>query len=473
MVTDADHGYIHRRPSGNPVTTKTSGVPLVKAVGAELEALLSPTTPETFVREYWAKRPLLVKGFPDKYEGLFNRESFLGALSAPGPAPDAFLQASFDKGRGARAPSSAPDEWMSNEFKVTADEAMPLFDAGATLCASQIENRVPALVPFLAAIKRQLGYPGKVYFNAYLSPPAAGFNWHFDARIASTLQIEGTKHWRFSNRPAVVWPRSNGALRADGTGVYSDPLVQQLEAIGFWQRGEEPRGIPFDENDTSEVLLEPGDLLILPAGVWHDARAGDAGSLALNLCFSPVPYTLLVRNLLDALLTPDPGWRAPAPLLPLPGGAPGEVDPNGLAEIKAQLAAAADALRSLAADSAPVVRLWGSFVQSPNPAFPTPPPPPISASPVTPHDRLRVRADRDFHAMLAEGGSRLCITVGTSHGVEIVGEAIHFVQRLLAENEFVAGDCVRFTEDGSRLDWDDVAMILTKLKSDRLIEDVA
>jgi hypothetical protein len=74
---------------------------------------------------------------------------------------------------------------------------------------------------------------------------------------------------------------------------------------------------PFDEQDTTEVVLEPGDLLILPAGIWHEACGGEGGSLALYLSFAPISYTLLVRNLLDSLLTPEPGWRSPAPVLPI------------------------------------------------------------------------------------------------------------------------------------------------------------
>jgi ribosomal protein L16 Arg81 hydroxylase len=455
------------------MVTRSAHVPLLQSVGHELEALLSPITPETFVHEYWAKKPLFVKGFPDKYKGLFSSDTFIRALAAPGPAPDDFLRASFDKKTGTRSASKSPDDWASVAFKANVDQAVPLFKAGATLCVTQMETRVPSLTPLLSAIKRQLGYPGKVCFNAYLSPPGAGFNWHFDGRVASTLQIEGTKRWRFSHRPAAPWPRSNGALRADGTGQYTDPLVQQLEAMGFWQAGKEDPGLPFDEKDTTEVLLEPGDLLILPAGVWHDACGGSAGSLALNLSFTAVSYTLVVRNLLDTLLTSDPGWRGPAPVLPLPGGAPGEVDPAGVAAVAAQLTAAAEALRSLAGDSAAVVRLWGSLVQNPNPGFAPPPAPPVAATRVGPDERLRIRADGDVYPMLADGGTRLCVSVGATRRVEVVGEAVRFVQRLLTEKEFVASDCLTWSDDGSRFAWSDIETMLTKLKADGLIEDVA
>jgi len=417
-------------------------------------------TPETFVRDYWAKKPLFVKGFRDKYRGFFDGDTFIRALSMPGPTPEDFVRASFDKKTGSSS-SKTHDGWASVAFNAKVEQAVPLFKAGATLCVTQIETRVPRLTTFLASIKRQLGYPGKVCFNAYLSPPEAGFNWHFDARIASTLQIEGTKRWRFSNRAAVPWPRSNGALRADGIGQYADSKAG----------GENSERFPFDEKDTTEVLLEPGDLLILPAGVWHDACGGATGSLALNLSFTAISYTVMVRNLLDAMLAPDPGWRGPSPVLPIADGAPGEVDPEGVAAITAQLVAAADTLRSLGGDSAAVVRLWGSFVQNEDPQSPSPLSPPLSTTPLLPNQRLRVRADGNLYAMLADGRSRLCITVGTGRRVEVTGEAVLFVQRILAEKEFVASDCLGWNKNGGQFAWPDIEMLLSKLKRDGLLED--
>jgi Cupin superfamily protein len=441
--------------------TRTANVPLVRSAGDELRTLLAPVTPEEFVREYWGKKPLFVKGFAEKYHGFFDAQHFSQALAMPGPTPD-FLRASFDKktDAGTSAPATLPGELRSSAFRASVDQAVPLFDAGATLCVSQIETRVASLAPFLGAIKYQLGYPGKVSFNAYLSPPGSGYNWHFDSRIASTLQIEGTKVWRFSNHPTIPWPRSNGSIRADGTPQYTDPGAVAAD----WERLT-----AFDEADTTEVLLEPGDLLILPAGVWHEACGGTGGSLALNLSFTPVSYTVLVRNLLDALLVADPDWRSPAPLLP--GGAPGEVDASGVAAISAQLARAAAALASLSGDSAAMVRVWESFVQNPNPGSPAPPSAAIAATPVVPSQRLRVRADGQVYAMLADGGASLCLAMGTSRAVELSGEAVRFVQRMLAEREFLAGDCLGWNDGATPFAWSDVESMLTQLKREGLIED--
>jgi hypothetical protein len=438
----------------------TAGAPLVRAAGNELRALLWPISPETFVHDYWGKKSLYVKGSPEKYAGFFSTELFSGALSGGGSFPPNFLRASFDKktaGGSSAAPASA-QELFSTAFPANPDQAVPLFDAGATLCLSQVETRVPALTGFLAAIKRQLGYPGKVSFNGYLSGRQSGYNWHFDSRIATTLQIEGSKTWRFSSGPAIAWPRANGSLRADGTPQYTDPGVVAQP----WERLS-----AFDPADTTEVTLEPGDLLVLPAGVWHEACGGPAGSLALNLTFTPVSYTTLVRTLLDTLLASEAGWRSPAPVLP--GATAGEVDPLGIAAISTELARAATALQALSGDSASVVRLWESFVLNPNPGQPAQPIPPGPATPVLPGERLHIRDDENVCAMLADGGSRLCVSIGTNREVELTGAAMGFVQRILTVREFTAADCLAWGNDGDPFVWDDVQAILTDLKREGLI----
>jgi hypothetical protein len=430
--------------------------------GAELRALLHPITPESFVHEYWGKQPLVVKGTPEKYAGLFDAEAFSRAITPPGPFPENFLRASFDRktATGTSAESKMADELRSTAFGASVDQAIPLFDAGATLCVSQIETRVPRLATFSAAVKRQLGYTGKVSFNAYLSPAGGGYNWHFDSRIASTLQIEGSKRWRYSLQPAIAWPRGNGSLRGDGTPQYADPGVNAQQ----WERLA-----PLDESAIAEVLLEPGDLLVLPAGVWHEACGGGGGSLALNLTFTPISYTLLVRNLLDGILTSEAAWRGPAPVLP--GATPGEVDAAGIEAITEQLARAGALLQSLSGDSAAVVRLWESYVQNANPAAPVAFTPLIDTAPVTPEQRLRVRDDGNFFAMLADGGSRLCLLVGTSREADVTGVAIAFVQRMLAERSFIAGDCMAWSESGTPFEWSDVQVMLTSLKRQGLIDD--
>jgi ribosomal protein L16 Arg81 hydroxylase/Flp pilus assembly protein TadD len=345
--------------SAAPATTKGRAVRrrLVDAVGGgELAALLAPVTPETFVREYWGKRPLFVKGFADKYKGFFDGDGFIKATANPGSAPADALRASFDKRVPiVMPPPGAPPEIPSMSIVITPKQAGVLFEAGATLCMSEVQTRVPELAAFCAAIKEQLGYVGKVAFNGYMSPAGAGFNWHFDARMVTKLQLEGTKRWRFSRRPAVDWPKANGVRMTDGSGRYGDAEARRLD----WERIE-----PLDEREVTTVLLEPGDLLILPAGVWHDAEGGSTGSLALNMSILPISYTKIVDELLDGTLSREASWRAAAPLLPASSRAEREVDPEGIEAIRDELKKASATLAEIADDPAALATLWASMVKT-------------------------------------------------------------------------------------------------------------
>jgi hypothetical protein len=430
-------------------------VRLVDAPGDELTTLLAPVTPQTFVDEYWGKKPLHVKGFREKFQGFFDHRAFVEATTAPGRAP-LELRASFDKKTPA-AQRSATGEPMAltQAFRIAPELALPLFEAGATLCFTDIEQRVRRLAYFAAAIKRQLDYPGKVGFNAYLSGAGAGLNWHFDGRIASTLQIEGSKTWRFANR-GIDWPRGNGLMLADGTARYAETFPRH-----DWERLA-----PLDKKAVKEVVLEPGDLLILPAGTWHDASGGTAGSLALNLSFTPVSLTPILGDLLDSLLVKDPGWRSPSPLLPRPGSSPGEADPRALEAIGKQVERAAEALRAMAADSAALVAIWSLYVQNASP--PIDPPAPL-ATPIAPTDRFRVRADGNVYPRLEENGTKISVAVGARARTEASGDAMRFIVRALTARQFTASECLDWGGE-AKLTWADVEQTLVRLVSDGVLE---
>jgi hypothetical protein len=433
---------------------------LVEAAGDELAALLAPLAPQTFVSEYWGKKPLYVKGFREKFKGFFDGAAFFRAVSTPTTAPGSQLRASFDKKTTPAPRSAAEPVDLTQHFPIPPESAGPLFEAGATLCLTEIDTRVPRLAYFAAAIKRQLGYPGPVAFNSYFSPPGVGFNWHFDGRIASTLQIEGTKRWRFSKRVAVPWPRGNAIVKTDGSARYDLDLPR-----AEWE------AIAFDKKEITEVVLEPGDFLVLPAGTWHDASGGPTGSLALNLAFNPIAYTTIVGELLDVLLAHDAGWRSAKPLLPKLDGLPGEVDPRALESVAKQLANAAEALRSVAADSSALVALWSAFVQGGAP--PIDPPSAALSAPIVASDRLRVRADGNVYVQRADGGTRLLIAVGAKRRTEVSGDVMHFAERALAARRFEAQECMAWGEEGKTLAWTEVETILTKLVNEGLLERVA
>jgi hypothetical protein len=267
--------------------------------GAELTRLLHPVKPAEFLSRYWAKETLHLEGKRSRFQSLFDKRRFwkaLEALDSQGADSRGLIRAHWG-----RLPT---DDGTPGPFsRVNTPRARAALKKGASLCVNVISDGDRGLYELAAAIKRQLGYPGLVRFNAYYSPHEGGLPVHFDARIAWVVQLSGSKHWWFTQKPVVDWPRDNADRNGDGTALYVDG-----RGASGW---EEAR--PSSPDDFTHVVLEPGDCLIMPAGVWHQAQA-DHESLALTLCFDPVTPLDILYTELSSDLRATEAWRACAPM---------------------------------------------------------------------------------------------------------------------------------------------------------------
>jgi ribosomal protein L16 Arg81 hydroxylase len=265
-------------------------------VGFSLQDLIAPMGPEEFLRSFWGQTPLYIPGHKDKFQTLFSMDRLQQRLRPWTPAQsrprhsefgDLLIRASFDRGR--------------NPVRVAPFEAMHLYNAGATLCIDGIASADRRLMSTARNIRRELNYVGPADFRVYLSPDGQGFDTHFDARIATTLQISGRKRWTFSGERALEWPPYPVN---SGEGRVLEPSRQ----IQKWEEFKHPKDCSFQE-----VILQPGDVLCLPAGCWHSAQA-IGHSLALNLAFGgPGVSWGILSSVLTALLIQQPGWRSPPP----------------------------------------------------------------------------------------------------------------------------------------------------------------
>jgi ribosomal protein L16 Arg81 hydroxylase len=182
--------------------------------------------------------------------------------------------------------------------------------------------------------RTELNYAGDVSFRAYLSPPGSGFGLHFDARVATTLQISGRKRWWYSKTPEVPFPTCNSAR---GPVRYPPPALDTLQS----------------------VVLQPGDVLCLPAGVWHCAKAeGNNMSLALNMAFDHNGGGIFdsIVDMLQQRLTHDPQWREPFPVVP--GEARSRIPAPVAAVLRERIDALQAELAALREDEAALTRAW-------------------------------------------------------------------------------------------------------------------
>ncbi len=428
--------------------------------GEELEYLLGDVSVERLVRDHFGKRSLFVKGHPDKFRGLFDRATFERAAQRSalelGDEPP-LLRASFARGT---QPGQSVGE--SRLFRIEGDQVRPMYDAGATICADWISNAVPRLRALAQAIKAQLRYPGEVRFNAYLSPDGRGFDAHFDARIATTLQIEGTKVWRYTKTAVVDWPLENAFRMGDGVVRYPGrdyTMSRETRASNEWER---PRETTADEWE--EVVLEPGDMLMLPAGALHAAKA-EGHSLALNLAFEPFRLVDLFHDLLRDALVDRAEWRGTPPIF-APGADPGEAE--------RWLAARLDDVRAVLARLAPssleLVRPWGRSVVEQAPkgkgSFLRPP------SDAPPRRRTIERTDvlalarPDVVCMRGErdGGAVVVLYCGDAE-IEVEGPVVAFVERMVSARKFHAEDAAHW----SSLSWSEVVATLEAFLEARVL----
>lgn len=155
-----------------------------------------------------------------------------------------------------------------------------LFADGHTLVLQGLHRLHPPVIGFAQQLTADLGHP--VQANAYVTPlQAQGFSDHYDVHDVFVVQLAGTKRWLI--RPPVhrhpprdrPWTDHRAEVER---AAQAEPLL--------------------------DVVLAPGDVLYLPAGYLHAARA--LGEVSAHLTLGVHIWTRghliehLVRQLADA-----------------------------------------------------------------------------------------------------------------------------------------------------------------------------
>lgn len=221
-----------------------------------LELLLGSFDRDKFFNEYWEQRSLhIAHNDPGRYAHLLDSERFLNEeVHHCG-----FLRASY--------PQKAKNNW-TNEINIQPEQAPDMYTAGMTICASMLREDGP-LGRFADEFRQDIYSAGQPHFNVYYSPDGIGASVHFDTHPVWIMQIEGSKHWKVGRKPYVVNPLFNIAY----------PM--HLARVKLpWITVERPNVDDLDE--FMHITLHPGDVVYIPPGAWHTARA-EGASLAVTL----------------------------------------------------------------------------------------------------------------------------------------------------------------------------------------------
>jgi len=364
-------------------------------MGFGLCDLLAPMTPDEFIAGSWERAPLVIRGAHDKFAELLDLDTFLAVISDPRESED---------GRAVRLKAGTQDARGDHvELAIVAAQVPQLVRAGMTIQAEDLDAHHPHFAALIADVRATLGIAAPMDVGAFLSPDGSGYGLHYDATAMWTLQVEGEKVWHYGTVPAVPFPPFNRvATAAERTSI----------------------------TDLAEVRLGPGDLLYLPPGTWHRARAVGR-SLHASLTIRAADPFDLVRDAL-APLRDDARWRR------MPNGDAARV----AGELAERLAELRVAIAELSVER--LAEAWQARV----------------APRVAPIRRGEALARVASVRIVPGTADALGLEVGGAVLASLPAHAAGFLARLVETPRFSADDALGWDPDYT---WDDVEAVLRVL----------
>jgi len=152
------------------------------------------------------------------------------------------------------------DRWMTHG-KVDFAKLEQFLADGYSIVVLHVDEHVPALAAVCSEIKSRTLEGSWVGAVVTSGTGAGAFRVHYDPEDLVILQVEGTKRWQ----------------------IFGPPVSNPLRRLMLSKLSPNP---PETEPIFDEVL-EPGDLLFVPAGNWHHCEGGLSTSVHIGIFFLP------------------------------------------------------------------------------------------------------------------------------------------------------------------------------------------
>ena len=295
--------------------------PAVGEVGADgrtelLVQLCHPFKPEKFFKQTWRSRALAVNGHKKRFAALIEKHLFslsLGKLLRESPSEE--IHVWFARAGG------------NESLKVPSIEAaLACHRAGGSLYFRAPPSASDLLV---TALSQQLGLSfgalhstgeprGEV--ETFVTREGHVTDWHFDFMENFTLQLSGTKTWRLK-RSAVdvplrgctpMWGHANHAVRS---AAEQQSTLHAQHAKGPFESRPDPAFFA----DADEVVLRPGSVLYVPAGMWHRVEC-TSDSVSINVSLMGASWAEHVAEALKQRLLCHASARAPVCMVSVDDG---------------------------------------------------------------------------------------------------------------------------------------------------------
>ena len=221
-------------------------------------ALLGGISPKRFMKEYWQKKPLLVRGAIPAF--ALSGQSLASPLSMAD-----LVNLASQKNVESRLIKSKPWSLGHGPFKKT--EIPALSEKDWTLLVQGVNGHHPAAKTVMSWF-RFIPEARLDDLMISIAGPNGGVGPHMDSYDVFLLQMAGRRRWRISDQKDL--------RLKDGLPL---KILKNFEATDDW-------------------VLEPGDMLYLPPNIAHDGIALDAGCQTWSVGFRVPTYKELVNEIL-------------------------------------------------------------------------------------------------------------------------------------------------------------------------------
>ena len=222
-------------------------------------ALLGGISPQKFMKSYWHKKPLLVRGAIPAFELAKQMGEPLGSAISP----EALFKIAGNDVVESRLIKAKPWSFTDGPFK---KKSLPTLNTPDwTLLLQGMEARHPAAAKVLSWFRF---IPDARLDDMMMSiaGPGGGVGPHFDSYDVFLIQMSGRRRWRISKQKDLAL-NANLPLK----------ILQNFKVEQEWD-------------------LEPGDMLYLPPHVAHDGIALDGGCQTWSVGFRAQSYKEMLQE---------------------------------------------------------------------------------------------------------------------------------------------------------------------------------
>jgi lysine-specific demethylase/histidyl-hydroxylase NO66 len=252
---------------------------------------IAPLSIEEFRRDYYQRQPLHLKSAADhgdRRSQVLDWDRLTALLAVPSHWSESNLKLLLN---------SRPvigDHYLSEirthegpQLRGDPAKIQMLMGMGASIVANRLEDISLDVRQVTAMLGRELS--AHVGANAYASfQGIRAFNTHCDLHEVFAIQLQGEKSWQiYANRAQAP--------------------VQSLQGPDAQSIIDQVKGPVMMRAD-----MEPGDLLYIPRGFYHDALASSESSLHLTFAVAPLDGRILFR-MLEEMAIRDPEFREHLP----------------------------------------------------------------------------------------------------------------------------------------------------------------